>query len=271
MGDSKDGLYLTQEEINGYIDALQEKGRSPGTIQTYRHCLDLLSRSLPVDQRIGPDALLTWQGQLLAEGYRPATVNTCLSVVNSFLDFLGRRDLQLPGTLQIPANSAPPELKRSEYLRLLQTAKLLGKERLYLIIKSFALTGIPVQELHKLTAEAACLGQFTVISGGIKRWVQIPACLQGELIKFSRRQGICSGPLFRTRTGRPLGRTNVSDAIRALCRDANIAPEKGNPRCLRKLYLETRESIQAGLQLLAEQTYDSLFEREQLSVGWEDF
>ena len=138
----------------------------------------------------------------------------------------------------------------------------------------------PLRDLHALRRIVETYGPDVIHCHGaranmmgvlLKRWVQIPACLQGELIKFSRRQGICSGPLFRTRTGRPLGRTNVSDAIRALCRDANIAPEKGNPRCLRKLYLETRESIQAGLQLLAEQTYDSLLEREQLSVGWEDF
>ena len=45
---------------------------------------------------------------------------------------------------------------------------------------------------------------------------------------------------------------------------------EGQPRCLRRLCLETREAIRADLAALAEQTYDRLLEQEQLSVGWEE-
>lgn len=45
--------------------------------------------------------------------------------------------------------------------------------------------------------------------------------------------------------------------------------EKANPRCLRKLYQATQESIRANLVLLMEQSYDRLLETEQLAIGWE--
>ena len=74
--------------------------------------------------------------------------------------------------------------------------------------------------------------------------------------------------MFVTRTGKAVNRTNVSDSVRRLCREAQVAPEKGNPRCLRKLYLETQASIRDSLRLLAEQTYDQMLAAEQAMVGW---
>ncbi len=43
--------------------------------------------------------------------------------------------------------------------------------------------------------------------------------------------------------------------------------EKGNPRCLRKMYETTREGIERDLALLVEQAQDRLLEEEQLTVG----
>ena len=48
-----------------------------------------------------------------------------------------------------------PELTRTEYLRLLQTARALGRERVYLLVKLFGTTGLTVQELEKVTVEAS--------------------------------------------------------------------------------------------------------------------
>ena len=73
---------------------------------------------------------------------------------------------------------------------------------------------------------------------------------------------------FVTRTGRPCGRAGVSVSIRRLCRDAQVPPEKGNPRCLRKLYYTTRAEIEATVAQLVEQTHERLLEAEQAAVGW---
>lgn len=263
-------VQITEEQVEMYLTSLAEKGRASGTLQTYRRCLEHLRQSLPAGQALTQGTLLRWQGQLLAEGYSPSTINTCLSVVNNFLDFLGRRDLQLPRQPGAAGEGGTPELSRGEYLRLLQTARTLGKEKVYLLIKLFALTGLPLQAVPRVTAEAVAAGCVTIPGKGPENTIRLAPCLRRELADFARRQGIAAGPLFCTRKGTPLGRTNISDAIRSLCRDARVSPEKGNPRCLRRLCLETREAIRADLAALAEQTYDRLLEQEQLSVGWEE-
>ena len=74
--------------------------------------------------------------------------------------------------------------------------------------------------------------------------------------------------MFCTRYGKLMDRGNVNVRIQSLSRDARVAPEKCNPRCLRKLCAATQEGIRANLELLAEQTYDRLLETEALTVGW---
>ena len=270
MENMQAGVCLTQAELERFLSFLAEKGRSPGTIDSYRRCLTLLSRSLPSDKLIGPDTLTSWQETLRKRGYSTATINMCLSVANSFLTFQGRRELQQIQARGTVKREHSPGLTRGEYLRLLQAAKSQGKARTYLLIKLFALTGLQVQEVCKVTVKAVSAGQIAAAANGTNQVLRIPPCLQEELAAFAQHQGITSGPLFCTRNGHPLGRTNVSDSIRSLCQSARVAPEKGNPRCLRRLYLETQRSIQDSLQLLAEQTYDHLLEQEQLSIAWEN-
>ena len=260
------GIAVTREQMAAYLADLRGRGRSAGTVASYRGKLELLYRALP-DGRIGGDTLRRWRDQLLAEGYSPSTVNVSIAAANSFLEWLGRRELQLTGQLS-PESDVQPELTRTEYLRLLSTARALGQERVYLLIKLFASTGLQVHELGLVTVEAAGAGVLPRTGGEAP--VRLPGCLREELLDYARRQGIPSGPIFRTRSGRPCGRTGVSESIRRLCRDARVPPEKGNPRCLRKLYLTTQAEIQANVAQLVEQAHHRLLEVEQASIGWED-
>ena len=70
--------------------------------------------------------------------------------------------------------------------------------------------------------------------------------------------------------GEPMSRTNVSTGIRQRCAVAKVPEEKGNPRCLRKLHLTTREGIERNIALLVEQTQERLLEQEQMTIGWDD-
>ena len=155
-------------------------------------------------------------------------------------------------------------------LRLLTTARTQGRERTYLLVKTFALTGLRVGELDQMTAEAVAEGRVSVAEGGRRQEVPIPACLQRELESYLHRTGITAGPAFLTRSGRPMRRTQVSGEIRTLCRDARVDAEKSNPRCLRRLYQATQEQIRADVLSLAEQAHEQLLDAEQRTVGWEN-
>ena len=257
-------LTVTWEEVCRYLDSLAARGRRRETIQVYRPKLEAFYHFLPEDKRVAADTLELWRAALLREGYSPGTANTH----NGLLAYLGRRDLQLIGQLDTEEESQP-ELSRTEYLRLLATARNLGRERTYLMVKVFALTGIRVSELNRVTVRAVEEGRVLTACDGRAQYVLIPACLRKELTVYLRRVGITAGPVFVTRSGRPMRRTQVSGEIRTLCRDARVDGDKSNPRCLRRLYQVTQERIRDSVQILAEQAHERMLEEEQLTVGWE--
>mgnify|MGYP003238996554 CR=1 FL=1 len=232
------GVTVSEESIRAYLEDLNHRGRREETVRFYAAKLKTFYDYLPPDKQIVLNTLETWRQALLAEGYAPATVNTNISAANGLLDYLGRRDLE--------------------------------KERTYLLVKAIALTGAHVGELPQITVEAVQSGRTPAVSGGEQRRVQLPRCLQAELLSYCRRQGLTAGPVFVTRSRRPLRRTQVTGDIQSLSGAARVAPEKCNPRCLRKLYLVTQAEIDRGVRLLAEQAYDRLLDTEQLAVGWDE-
>ena len=142
--------------------------------------------------------------------------------------------------------------------------------KIYLLIKLFGSTSLTVQELPKVTVEAVETGRMTVVFNRVKSVVRIPEPLQKELSDYARRNGYLSGPIFLTRSGAPVNRTYVSAAIRSLCADAQVPEEKGNPRCLKRLYRATLGGIENNISLWVDQAMNRLLEQEQLSVGWEE-
>lgn len=256
-------ILLSPELIEEYLDALMEKGCTPETLKAYQMKLGQLYQYLPADKLIRADTLPQWQAALVEAGYAPRTVNTCTAAANGLVVYCGHREFQVDKPLKCEYG-IQPELMRNEYLRLLSTARMLNKQQAYLLVKLFATTGLPLSDLPRLTVEAVVCGKIT-LSGSI---LHIPECLRLELLDYIQREGISSGPVFVTRSGLKLRRTNVTKLIQSLCHDARVPEEKATPRCLKKLYQATQASIQGNLSLLMEQAHDRLLETEQLAIGW---
>ncbi len=262
------GVVLTEESINQFLDACQSRGRVEETLQWYRRGLRRLYQALPEDKMIRQGILERWREELVEMEYTPGTVNMFLSIANSYLDFVGHREYQLASQLELKS-SLQPELTRGEYFQLLRTAKALGKEKLYLLIKLFESTGLSVQELPNVTVEAVREGKVVHFPHKVQQVVRIPSCLQQELLGYIRRNGYVSGAVFQNKDGAPINRTYVSTAIRRLCVEAQVPEEKGNPRCLKRLYQSTRAGIENNITLLVDQAMDRVLEQEQSAIGWE--
>ena len=256
---------VTPNAIQAYLDRLTAKGRGASTVKNYSNKLTMFYQELPEGKQVTEQVLLDWRQSLLERGYSPNTVNTYLTAVNGLLEYMGRRDLQLVGQLDaVP--EIQPELTRTEYLRLLETARTLERERIYLVVKVFALTGIRVGELPLLTAEAVETGWLSV--SGEQR--PIPGCLRRELLDYIARNGIRSGPVFVSRNGRSLQRTQVTAEIQSLSRDARVEAAKCTPRGLQRLYRATQAEIENDIRLLTARSYEQMLNTEQLAVGWEN-
>ena len=261
------GAHVERKSIQQFLEGCRQRGTSEFTVSRYGKQLEALYNYLPMDKTIRYGTLAKWRESLIESGYVSGTVNSYLSVANMYLDFIGRREYQMPERLdQTP--EAQPELTRAEYLQLLQVARKLGKERDYLLIKLFGTVDLSVRELPKLTVEAVKAGKLVIDFNRSKRIVRLPEVLQNELLEFAKRKGYESGPIFQTRDGRPMNRAYITRMIRAICPAAGVSEDKGSTRCLQKLYRTTRAGLESNISLLIDQAHDRLLEQEQLTIGW---
>ena len=265
---NENGVLVTEQHMSGYLDQLIARGRVKGTLEMYQRWLNKLYNDLTDEKRITQDTLLHWREKLIREGYSASSINSCMAIANGYLEFVGAREYQLIDKLKLE-EAAQPEISRNEYLRLLSAARLLGRDRLYFLIKIFANTGIPLQEATKVTVEAVAAGKMTVSFGGSKQVVYIPKCICDELLAYAKKVGILSGPILLTRDGIPMSRTNISQSMRYLAPYAQLPVEKCNPRCLKKMYQATMETMERNIALMVMQAHERMLEEEQLTIGWE--
>lgn len=142
----RDWEQLTPEMIDAFVEDQRNRGRGPASLEAYRRNLTKLYDYLPGDKRLTRATGKEWKAWMESQGTAPRSVNACLSALNSLSIFLGRREFQTNEFLEGP-KIIQPELTRAEYLRLLQAAKLLEKEKTYLLIKAMGGAGFRVQEL----------------------------------------------------------------------------------------------------------------------------
>lgn len=261
--------HISPEMIEAFLEEQAQRGRKDASLCNYRRILRELYRYLPADKCIREETGAAWKSCLEGQGLQPATVNTRISVWNSFLNFLGHREWQMED-FERKEGKAKPGLSRAEYLRLLSAAKQAGKERTYLLIKLFGGAGLRIQEVLRLTAED--LRQDKETSGAVDSKPgharPLPEGLRQEMLDYIRRERISQGPVFCTREGTPMTRSNVNYLIGLVSREAQVEEEKVTPSSLHRMYRETYGEIQAQAAVLVEEAYQRLLEEEQRAAGW---
>ncbi|WP_276949187.1 site-specific integrase [Acetatifactor muris] len=143
---------LTPEVLETFLTHLSDRGCSHISLQEYRRTLNGLYEYLSEEKIITAQSGLLWRQWLEEQEFSTRTINTRVSVWNSLMRYLGHRDWQVSTFSNI--EDVQPELTRNEYLRLLSTAKQLGQEKTYLLIKTLGGVGLRLQELPQLTAAA---------------------------------------------------------------------------------------------------------------------
>ena len=111
-------------------------------------------------------------------------------------------------------------------MRLVNTAKQKGNERLNLLIQTICGTGIRVSELQYITVEAVKCGEAVVSLKGKTRSVFIVRELQKKLLRYAAEQKISSGSIFTTRNGKPMNCTNIWREMKSLCEQAGVNSKK---------------------------------------------
>ncbi len=190
----------------------------------------------------------------LQNNYAARSVNSMLASINCLFAFLGRYDLKVK-SLKLQQQVFCPEekeLTKSEYARLCRTAERNHNKRLNLILQTICGTGIRVGELPYITVEAVRRGEAVVNCKGKTRTVFIVKDLKQKLLRYAAKQKINSGTVFVTRTGKPISRTNIWREMKALCKQANVNPQKVFPHNLRHLFARVFYGIEKDIAKLAD-------------------
>lgn len=243
---------ITPAIINEFEIYLHQEERSENTIIKYARDLRALFSFLS-GQPITKETLLAWKDRLI-EAYAPASVNSMLAAVNSFLEWVELPGLKVkPLKIQREIYSRPEkELSRDEYRRLVEAADRENNRRLSLLLQTICATGIRVSELQFITTESLQSGRAVVDCKGKTRTVFLPAELTRALRSYCRDQEIETGVIFRTRSGKPLDRSNIWKDMKSLCESAGVEPGKVFPHNLRHLFARTYYQLEKDLSRLAD-------------------
>lgn len=238
--------------IEKFTTNLREQEKSSSTIERYKHNLIMLYNFLN-NEPITKNKLIEWK-EYLVKIYAATSVNAMLASVNTFLSFVGWLEFKVK-PLKIQKNlfcKEEKELTKDEYLNLIKAAEKLENRRLSLVIQSICSTGIRVSELAFITVEAVKKGRAVVNCKSKTRTIFLPEKLRRSLIQYISDQKRTSGPVFVTKTGKPLNRSNIWRDMKNLCESANINPEKVFPHNLRHLFARTYYALEKDLFRLAD-------------------
>lgn len=244
---------LTAGIISDFCKHLQREEKSASTIEKYVRDVKVFC-AYTANSEISKEYVIAYKQQLVNQGYAARSVNSVLASLNSLFLYLGWSDCKVK-TIRIQRQtycSEEKELTRAEYGRLCRTAERKHNKRLCLLLQTICGTGIRVSELQFITVEAVRCGKATVTCKGKTRSVFIVKELQKKLLRYAAEQQMLSGCIFITRTGKPMNRTNIWQAMKALCADANVNPQKVFPHNLRHLFARVFYGIEKDIAKLAD-------------------
>lgn len=245
-------LFITEKLLRRFAEHLQEQEKSRSTVEKYlreARRLGGFAGTREVSRRL----TLAYKTRL-GSVYSAKSANSMLAALNSLFSFAGRGDLRLQ-QFRLQRDVFRPEseeLTREEYLRLIAAAERVRDCRSALILQTLCCTGIRISELGYVTVEAVKSGGACVRCKGKTRRVFIISALRKKLLRYAEETGVSAGPVFLTRTGKPLDRSNIWRRMKKLCDYAGIPRQKAFPHNLRHLFARTFYEREHDISALAD-------------------
>lgn len=249
----KRGQQSAQSAVERFAEELRCGEKSPHTIAQYlRDVRDFeLFRK---EAALSKELLIRYKADLQRRYPLPATVNAKLCAVNAYLSFCGHAECRVKAVKvqRRMFRDSARELSRGEYRRLLEAAKRKGDRRLFLLLQTICTSGIRISELKYITVEGVRGNCAEVTAKGKTRRIFLPKDLRRALLQYARAGGVRSGPVFVSRNGNPLDRSNIWREMKALCALSGVARDKVYPHNLRHLFARCFYEAKKDLAHLAD-------------------
>lgn len=244
---------ITSQHLDGYFKYLKLDEKSKLTIEKYMR--DVTAFNIFANNcEITKELVMKYKNKLLSDNYALRSINSMIASINSFFDYTGWIDCKVK-SLKIQQTifcSEEKELTKVEYERLCKTAESKNNVRLNLILQTICSTGIRISELQYITAEAVKQGYAQVNCKSKSRKVFMVKDLRKKLMIYMRLRNITNGPVFITKNGNPMNRSNIWREMKALCKCAMVNIEKVFPHNLRHLFARTFYKIEKDIAKLAD-------------------
>ena len=243
--------FITESDGAAFAASLLRAERSAATAAKYRREAEAFIRWLG-GRAVSQDLAVAYKARLSQER-TAAGVNGAVAALNKFFDFLGLADCRLKAARvqRQTFRDSGKELSQAEYKRLLGAAGRRDR-RLLLVMETICATGIRVSELRFFTLESVQAGKAVVTNKGKTRDVYLPGKLRRLLLDYARERKITAGPVFVTRGGKPLDRSNLWRAMKRLYALAGVAAKKVFPHNLRHLFARTYYALEKDVVRLAD-------------------
>ncbi len=216
---------------------LRQEERAEGTIEKYKRDVRRFLTWLG-EREITKEHVIAWKNYLVEDRYSFTSINSMLASLHCFFRFMHIVGCEVK-FLRIQRKvfrEARKELNKNDYLKLIDTARKKGNERLAMVMEAIGATGIRVSEVKYLTAEAVKAGRADISLKGKIRTILIPKKLAKKLLNYAKKEHIQSGEIFLTRNGISLSRKQIWAEMKRLAEDAKVDPAKIFPHNLRHLF-----------------------------------
>lgn len=228
-----------EEKLGTYRKQLAAEEKSPATIEQYENDVRKFAAWAKAqgERELTKASVIQYKANI-AEQSNPSTVNRRLCALNRFFSFAGCSECRVY-LLKIQRDnfaSHSQEMTREDYIRLLKAARSRGDTRLQLMLLTLGCTGIRVSELSAITVEAVREREAVIRLKGKIRRILLPEKLCIALGTYAEARNISAGPVFITRYGNPIDRSNIWKMLKRLCGIAGVSEEKVFPHNLRHLF-----------------------------------
>ena len=227
---------VEEADIEAFREMLYAEEMSGNTMEKYVRDVRRFAEYAG-DKEITKALTLEYKAYLL-ENFSVRSVNSYIVSLNRFLSFVGC-DAAKVKTEKIQESVYEAEernLDRGEYIKLVRAASEKNNERLSMIMQTICSTGIRISELRYITVKTVKEGKAYIRNKGKNRLILIPDDMVVLLKKYIKKRGIKDGPVFVTRSGKPVDRSNICKEMKKLCQVAGVNEKKVFPHNLRHLF-----------------------------------
>lgn len=252
--------YIPASLIKEFIEHLKNQGKSDFTIVAYKKDLEqfvgFLAGKEKTDIRdVKKEDVDGFVQKLLTDGYTKKSASRKLNSIRTFFRFLKNSgtieqnpslDVAHPKYTQTP----PRILSKLEYHALRDFAK--DDPRTYALIEVLLQTGVKIGELSNLTIEDIGTDTLTIKGYGknSERTVPLNRSAKKAIIEYLKtRENTKTGPLFITRSGKPILIRNIRQIINRCFREVEI--KKATVNDLRNTFIAHQLMSGTSLEYIA--------------------